>query len=92
MSTQKMALRLWTLTALLFSFVLGPMVGPVTGVSADASEAPVAAAGLAGRLSLGDAFTCAVVEGRVFCWGDNQSGQTAQLLLNQNKTPVEVPG
>ena len=64
----------------------------VSIVHADASEAVSANAALAGQLSLGAQFTCAVVEGKVYCWGDNHEGQTAQLSGYNNKLPVAVPG
>ena len=64
----------------------------VSVVYADASEAVASNAELAGRLSLGAQFTCAVAEGKVYCWGDNHEGQTAQTSGYNNKLPVAVPG
>lgn len=77
--------------------VFGLLVGPIvtiatTPVGAESSQAPAAGnRDAAGRIALGDAFTCAVVDGRVFCWGDNQEGAIGQSLsVSSSTTPVQI--
>jgi len=80
------------LVGLLVLAVSTPMTVNVASVHADATEAVAANAGLAGQLTLGSQFTCAIVDGKVYCWGDNHEGQTAQTTGYSNKLPVAVPG
>ena len=66
----------------------------VTGsmVRAESSQAPASGNRVsAGRIALGDAFTCVVVDGKVWCWGDNQEGAIGQsLAVASSTTPVQV--
>ena len=80
------------LIALVFTAVSVPMSVDVASVHADASEAVAANADLAGRLSIGDLFSCAVISSKVYCWGDNHAGQTGQASGVFSKVPVEVTG
>ncbi|MEZ4393828.1 MAG: hypothetical protein R3A48_22375 [Polyangiales bacterium] len=43
-------------------------------------------------VAAGTLHTCVLRGGRVFCWGDNTSGQLGVSTLDRSLTPVEVPG
>lgn len=58
---------------------------------------PVRVGGLAGRvdaLAAGGAFSCAIRDGRVLCWGDNTRGQAghARPLIQLAPEAAELPG
>jgi alpha-tubulin suppressor-like RCC1 family protein len=61
-------------------------------VQADSSEAVSASRTDAGRLSAGRAFTCVVIEGSVYCWGDNSSSQLGDGTTTNRSTMVKVAG
>jgi alpha-tubulin suppressor-like RCC1 family protein len=61
-------------------------------VRADSSEAVSASRTDAGRLSAGRAFTCVVIEGSVYCWGDNSSSQLGDGTTTNRSTMVKVAG
>lgn len=43
-------------------------------------------------LAAGSDHTCAVVDGGVFCWGDNAKGQLGTGQLTPRRAPTPVPG
>ena len=59
-------------------------------VQADSSEAVSASRTDAGRLSAGRAFTCVVIEGSVYCWGDNSSSQLGDGTTTNRSSPVQI--
>ncbi|MEM7415426.1 MAG: hypothetical protein AAF389_08015 [Gemmatimonadota bacterium] len=63
---------------------------------ADDRLSPAAVTGLPGRptdLAAGAVHTCALVDGgRVFCWGQNRSGQLGSGTTQGTNQPVEVSG
>jgi alpha-tubulin suppressor-like RCC1 family protein len=61
-------------------------------VQADSGEAVSASRTDAGRLSAGRAFTCVVIEGSVYCWGDNSSSQLGDGTTTNRSTMVKVAG
>lgn len=62
----------------------------------DDRSAPTPVQGLPGRptqLAAGTVHTCArLVDGRVFCWGQNFSGQVGDGTTQNRASPVEVAG
>ena len=61
-------------------------------VQADSGEAVSASRTDAGRLSAGRAFTCVVIDGSVYCWGDNSSSQLGDGTTTNRSTMVKVAG
>ena len=53
---------------------------------------PVAQILAVSSLDLGDAHSCAVVEGGVYCWGLNQYGQAGNLLSNYTNSAELIDG
>lgn len=59
--------------------------------SAESSQAISANRSFSQRIALGDAFTCVVVDGSVWCWGDNQEGAIGlPLSTPSSSVPVKV--
>lgn len=75
-------------------FVAGAVLTPsVPTVSAEHSQSPAASRAVSQRIAVGDQFTCVVVDGKVYCWGDNQEGAVGQsLAVAFSAVPVEVSG
>lgn len=61
----------------------GPAGGTTPALVAEAST-----------LAAGNAHACAVLEGKVYCWGDNAEGQLGNLdsSTTGSNIPIEVPG
>lgn len=78
--------------AMVLSMGVVTFAGGQSAVRAEQSQAPAAGnRTLAGRLALGDAFTCVIVDGKVWCWGDNQEGAIGlSLATASSSTPVQV--
>lgn len=76
---------------LVIAVVAACIISPVSGASAEHSQSPSGSRTLSQRIALGDAFTCVVVEGKVWCWGDNQEGAIGlSLATASSSTPVQV--
>lgn len=70
-----------------------PVAPWTTPVSAEHSQSPVATRSVSQRIAVGDQFTCVVVDGKVYCWGDNQEGAVGlSLAVASSNVPVEVQG
>ncbi len=77
----------------LFAVAILGMLGLAPSVvRADSGEAVSASRTDAGRLSAGRAFTCVVIEGSVYCWGDNSSSQLGDGTTTNRSTMVKVAG
>jgi alpha-tubulin suppressor-like RCC1 family protein len=65
------------------------------GRRADGGEpAMIDADVLVGRinnLDLGKEHSCAIVEGTIFCWGANGSGQLGSVGVTRSNTPLQIP-
>jgi alpha-tubulin suppressor-like RCC1 family protein len=61
----------------------GPAGGTTTALSATAQ-----------KLAVGSAHACAIVESKVYCWGDNAEGQLGTLdsSITGSNIPILVPG
>ncbi len=46
--------------------------------------------GAVSEVSLGEAHTCAVARGELFCWGKNERGQLADASLAAGPTPTKI--
>ena len=69
------------------------LVPAVPSVQADYSQSPAASRAVSQRIAVGDQFTCVVVSGKVYCWGDNQEGAVGlSLAVASSNVPVEVQG
>ncbi len=76
--------------------LLGQLGDGTTGASRGIPMPTVALAGSAIQVALGSVHSCARTASRLYCWGDNATGQVGQdngtamgLMLNR---PTEVPG
>ena len=61
-------------------------------VQADSSESVPANRTSSGHISAGRAFTCVVIDGSVYCWGDNSSSQLGDGTTTNRSTMVKVAG
>ena len=68
-------------------------VSPV-GAHGAAGGTTSALASAGSTLAAGGSHACAVLEGRVYCWGDNAEGQLGNLNPDTtgSNVPIEVPG
>jgi alpha-tubulin suppressor-like RCC1 family protein len=73
----------------------GTTCTPPIGMSQPCSAVPVAVSGLASgvtAISAGGFHTCALREGGVWCWGQNQDGQLGNNSTTDSPVPVAVSG
>ncbi len=66
--------------------------GGVLGFAVNNSKVPTQVVSLTkvSAIAAGSAHACAVQNGNVFCWGQNQDGQCGQTNTNDIATPVQV--
>lgn len=64
------------------------------GANGAAGGGSAAISTLAGKLAVGNDHACAVLDGRVYCWGSNGNGQLGATALQAGSSniPVEVDG
>jgi alpha-tubulin suppressor-like RCC1 family protein len=65
---------------------------PPDGVSRPCSAVPVAVSGLTTGVTAISAGTCALKEGGVWCWGQNQYGKLGNNSTTDSPVPVAVSG
>jgi alpha-tubulin suppressor-like RCC1 family protein len=74
----------------------GQVGAPTTDADVDVVSTPVAVPLLAGpftAVATGEEHTCALANGRTFCWGSNEVGQLGVGLVSDGSSlPVEVTG
>jgi len=71
--------------------VVGAVLVIPAAASAEHSQSIASNRSFSQRIALGDAFTCVVVDGKVWCWGDNQEGAIGlSLATASSSTPVPV--
>lgn len=77
---------LWCAIVALTSVAFAPQA------QAESGEAVPASRTAAGRISAGRSFTCVVIDGSVYCWGENLNGQLGNGSTTNSSTMVKVSG